>query len=123
RGGLLLKGFAQLVEQARVLDGDNGLTGEIGDQFNFFIREGGNLKGGEAGDPAQAVFLEHRHDEESSDACFNAGNYKSITICIGFELSDIVDMRGLLCLDHARETGTGGRLNRTPPEKLLKGCR
>jgi hypothetical protein len=27
--GLLLKGFAQLVEQARILDGDDGLAGEI----------------------------------------------------------------------------------------------
>ena len=28
-GGLLLKGFAQLVEQARVLDGDDGLSGKV----------------------------------------------------------------------------------------------
>ena len=30
-GGLLLQRFAQLVEQARVLDGDDGLGGKIGD--------------------------------------------------------------------------------------------
>ena len=40
--------------------------------------------------------------------CFNAGDYKWITICIGFELSDIMNMDGLLCLDNARKTGTGG---------------
>ena len=28
-GGLLLERFAQLVEQARVLDGDDGLRGEV----------------------------------------------------------------------------------------------
>ena len=28
-GGLLLQGFAQFVEQPRVLDGDDGLSGEI----------------------------------------------------------------------------------------------
>src|SRR5262249_22302684 len=61
--------------------------------------------------------------KESSDACFNAGDYKWITICIGFELSNIADMRGLLCLDYARETGAGGWLNRTSSEKPFKRCR
>src|SRR5262249_9170434 len=53
------------------------------------------------------------------DACFNAGDYKWITICIGFELPNIADMRGLLCLDHARETGAGGCLNRTRTSQVV----
>src|SRR5262245_13602234 len=120
---LLLQRFAQLVQQACVLDRDHSLVGEISDQFNLLIREGADLKAVDADDADQRALLEHRHDKQSSDACLNAGDYKRITICIGLKLSDIVDMRGLLCLDHARETGTGAWLNRTPLEKLLKGCR
>src|SRR5262245_65659945 len=43
-GGLLLKRFPQLVQQSSVLDGDDGLAGEISDQFDLLIREGANLK-------------------------------------------------------------------------------
>src|SRR5262245_50599055 len=39
-GGLLLERLAQLVEQARVLDGDDGLRGEILDQIYLLIVEG-----------------------------------------------------------------------------------
>ena len=38
-GGLLLQRFAQLVEQPSVLDGDDGLRGEILDQLDLFIGE------------------------------------------------------------------------------------
>ena len=45
-GGLLLKRFAQvmralaqLVEQARVLDGDDGLVGKGGDQLDLLVGE------------------------------------------------------------------------------------
>ena len=36
-GGLLLQRFAQLVEQPRVLDGDDGLAGEILDQLDLLV--------------------------------------------------------------------------------------
>src|SRR5262249_51167472 len=38
-GGLLLQRFAQLIEQARVLDGDDGLTGEVFHQLDLPIGE------------------------------------------------------------------------------------
>ena len=38
-GGLLLQQFAQLVEQPRVLDGDDGLAGEILDQLDLLVAE------------------------------------------------------------------------------------
>src|SRR5262245_44231334 len=38
-GGLLLERFAQLVEQPRVLDGDDGLGREVLDQFNLLFGE------------------------------------------------------------------------------------
>ena len=36
-GGLLLQQFTQLVEQARVLDGDDGLTRKVGDQLDLLV--------------------------------------------------------------------------------------
>jgi len=36
----LLQRLSQLVEQPGVLDGDDGLVGEILDQFDLFIGEG-----------------------------------------------------------------------------------
>jgi hypothetical protein len=42
-GGLLLQRFAQLVEQARVLDGNDGLRGEVRQHINLLIRERANL--------------------------------------------------------------------------------
>src|SRR5262249_42540811 len=65
-GGLLLQRFAQLGEEAGILDGDDGLAGEIRDQFNLLVREGANLKAVDADDAHQRVLLEHRHDKESS---------------------------------------------------------
>ena len=38
-GGLLLQRLAQLVEQAGVLDGDDGLRGEVLDQLDLLVGE------------------------------------------------------------------------------------
>ncbi len=42
-GGLLLKRFAQLAEQPGVLDGDDGLGGEILHQLDLLVGEGAHL--------------------------------------------------------------------------------
>src|SRR6516225_2238775 len=42
-GSLLLQRLAQLVEQAGVLDSDDGLTGEIRDQLHLLVGERPNL--------------------------------------------------------------------------------
>src|SRR5947209_19205936 len=41
--GLLLQRFAQLVDQARVLDRDDGMSGEVVYQFDLLITEGTHL--------------------------------------------------------------------------------
>src|SRR5262249_16036747 len=38
-GGLLLQRFTQFVEQARVLNGNDGLLGEIADKLDLLFRE------------------------------------------------------------------------------------
>ena len=42
-GGLLLQRFAQLVEQPCVLDGDDGLRGEVLDQLDLLVGKGPHL--------------------------------------------------------------------------------
>ena len=72
---LLLQGFAQivralaqLVEQAGVLDGDDGLRGEILDQLDLLVGERAHLLAIN-GDPAdQLVLLEHGHGEHGASA-------------------------------------------------------
>ena len=39
----MLQRFAQLVEQPRVLDGDDGLGGEVVDQLDLLVGEGTNF--------------------------------------------------------------------------------
>jgi hypothetical protein len=47
--GLLLQRFAQLVEQPRVLDGDDGLSGEIAQQLDLLFSAPANLTMGASG--------------------------------------------------------------------------
>ena len=50
--------FTQLVEQPRVLDGDDGLGSEILDQFDLLIGEGPNFVAIEENSANQCIFLE-----------------------------------------------------------------
>ena len=63
-GGLLLQQFAQLVEQAGVLDGDDGLGGEVLDQLDLLVGERPNLLAVDDDGADQLVLLEHRHAEK-----------------------------------------------------------
>ena len=67
-GGLLLQRFAQLVEQPGVLDGDDGLRGEILHQRDLLIGERPHLLAVDSDPPDQLVVLEHRHDDEGASA-------------------------------------------------------
>ena len=77
--GLLLKRFgeivsalAQLIEQPRVLDGDDGLRGEVLHQRDLFVGKGPNLLAVDGDGADQLIFLEHRdHDEGTRSAKVN----------------------------------------------------
>ena len=66
--GLLLQQFAQLVEQARVLDGDDGLRGEVLDQLDLFIGERANLLAVDPDYPYHFVVLDHRDADQGACA-------------------------------------------------------
>src|SRR5215470_2096774 len=65
---LLLQGFAQLIEQARVLDGNNGLGGKILHQLDLLVSEWSHFPAIDAEDTDQLVLLEQRHAKESPRA-------------------------------------------------------
>ena len=71
--GLLLQGFAevvgavaQFVEQTGVLDGDHGLTGEVGDEFDLLAGEGPHFLSIDRDRADHFVFPEHRHRHKGS---------------------------------------------------------
>ena len=61
-GGLLLERFAQLAEQPRVLDGDDGLGGEVRHQLDLLVGERADLLAVDGDGADQLVFLEHRYN-------------------------------------------------------------
>ena len=56
--------FAQLVEQPGVLDGDDGLAGEVLDQLDLLVGERTYLLAVDADGTDQLVFLEHGNAQE-----------------------------------------------------------
>ena len=73
--GLLLQRFAeivgalaQLVEQPRVLDGDDGLGGEVLHQLDLLVGERPDLLAIDDDSADQLVVLEHRHAQERARA-------------------------------------------------------
>src|SRR5262249_7252651 len=72
-GGLLLqrlaqiiRALAQLVEQASILDRDDGLGGEIADQLDLLVSKRAYLLAVDADGANQFLFLEHWNHKESS---------------------------------------------------------
>ena len=52
--------LAQFVEQPRVLDGDDGLGGEVRDQLDLLVGEGTDFLAIDSDDADQFVLLQHR---------------------------------------------------------------
>ena len=62
-GGLLLQRFAQLVEQPRVLDGDDGLSGEVLHQLDLLVGERSYFGAIDDKGADQFVLFEHRNGD------------------------------------------------------------
>src|SRR6266516_367163 len=59
--GLLQQRFAQLVEQARILDRDDGLTGEVCDQLDLLLGEWPDVGAIDCNAANRLILPEHRH--------------------------------------------------------------
>src|SRR5262249_36701653 len=107
RRRLLLKRFSQLVEQSGILDGDDGLRGEILDQIDLLIVEGSDLLAIDSDRTNQVVFLKHRHDQKRA----SSGNpgYRRIGI-FRSDVGDVCDLSRVS--DAVEDTSRATRRNR-----------
>jgi hypothetical protein len=65
--GLLLQRFAQSIQELAILDRDNGLGGEIGDQLDLRAGEWAHLSPVDSDCTDHLIVLEHWDSEESAD--------------------------------------------------------
>src|SRR5262245_54923657 len=83
-GGLLLQRLAQLAEQPRVLDGDNGLRCEILHQFNLLFRKREHLPAIDDDQADMLAFPEHRNEQQGTyTGNFDAGDGERVTFQVG----------------------------------------
>jgi hypothetical protein len=108
-GGLLLQRFAQLVEQAGVLDRDDGLGSEVLDQLDLLVGEWADFLPVDAHGADQFVLLEHRNGNKT--ACtggFDQLDHARVTINISWLLPQIGDMDHIKRFSDAGERHTPG---------------
>ena len=67
RLGEIVGALAQLVEQPRVLDGDDGLGGEVLHQLDLLVGERPDFLAEDGDGADQLIVLEHRHVEQACD--------------------------------------------------------
>ena len=92
-GGLLLQRLAQLVEQAGVLDGDDGLGGEVRDQLDLLVGERPHLLAIDGDHADQLALLEHRHHENGARAGRLGERYRpGLAIEVGRFSSEVGDV-------------------------------
>src|SRR5215471_4964823 len=121
--GLLLQRLAQLVEQARVLDGDDGLAGEISNKVNLLLVERTDLLAVNAERTNQLVLFEHRYCEYSPCAAVNDDSRRGIgwwdihVILFG---ANIGDMDRMLGLSDPPEAGTRRRTDNSAGAAFLR---
>src|SRR5262245_37909894 len=109
RFGEVVSALAQLVEQARILDGDDGLRSEVLHQLDLLVGERSNVLV-EYPDPThQPLVLDHRHDQQGADAAeVNPGDGQRIAIEIGSIGAIVGDVDDIERFDDA-----GQRVQRT----------
>src|SRR5215510_1236371 len=81
---LLLKRFAQFAQQPRILNGDDGLRGEVFDQLNLLVSERADFSAIDSNGPDYLVCLEHRHRYDGADAGEFDGGHRQ---CVSVEIS------------------------------------
>src|SRR5262245_38263052 len=113
-GGLLRQRFAQLIEQASVLDGDDGLGGKVRHQLDLLVGEGANLLAKDHHNSNQFILLEHRYGERSPYASeFDSVDYRRITFNIKLRCCQIGELGRRLVSDYVAEKGIRVRMEWT----------
>jgi hypothetical protein len=96
---------AQLGEEPRVLNGDDGLRGEVRHQLDLFIGKWQNVLAVNRDSANQIVFLEHRNQQKrASSADVRELDNSWTAVAITFVCGDVVNVDDLLRL---AETSNG----------------
>src|SRR5262249_11714982 len=108
--GLLLERLPQLIEQPRVLDGDDGLVGETLDQFDLLVGEQPHLLASKCDYPDQLIVLEHWDGKHSPiSAEFDTDSHERIALDVGRYRRDVGDVGDLFCGCHKPKRRIRGR--------------
>ena len=114
RLGKIVGALAQLVEQSRVLDGNDGLRCEVFYKLGLFVRERSYLLAEDDNRSDQVVLLEHRHGKY----CPGTGELGELRtgvtrwhIEILRLVQDVSHLNRLLCRQCATERGFWSRSN------------
>src|SRR6516164_7875686 len=112
--GLLLQRLAQLVQQARVLDGNDGLVGEALDQLYLLVGEWADLLAVDNDSARQLGFLQHR-DAKHGSGSGQLGDLRAREArrCIGIMrfVLDIGDLNRLFRRHRTPEGSSGAGTN------------
>ena len=114
-GGLLLQRFGQivgaltqLVEQPRVLDGDDGLGGKVLHQLDLLVGERTHLLAEDSDGADQPFLFEHGYNENCARAAkIGDGNDRRISFEIWRLRSQVLDMRDRLRIGDVGHAGLG----------------
>src|SRR5262245_34350722 len=114
-GCLLLQRLAQLVEQSRVLNGNDGLGGEVRNQRNLLVGEGANLLVVDVEETHDLIsFLDHWYGKEGS--C--SGVFRRWVV-LGIDiLPDIRDVDHIMRPHSPLHRGAGPHLGSTSPNNI-----
>ena len=123
RRGLAIQAFSQLVEQPRVIDGDDGLLGEILDQLDLLLAERPHLLAECPQVAKQCVVLEQRNAQRGSRPA-DVGRYQ--IEWIAFEVASlrtqIRRLHGLLGAGQRNDVGAAIRLMQPFRVEKLRAC-
>src|SRR5512132_1646663 len=104
RLGEIVRALAQLVEQPRVLDGDDGLRSEVLEKLDLLVVERSDLLAVDVDRPDEPVLLEHRYvNQRSSARQFGEPYQRRLALNVGLLRPDVGDVLQLLRRDQADE--------------------
>src|SRR5262249_45933441 len=120
-GGLLLQRLAQLLEQPRVLDGDDSLRCETGEQPDLFIGKWTNFLAIDDDDSNQFIIFEHRHSDAGSNPTEFDG-FHDCRVAVGIRLCccTVGGLDRLLGSDQLAKGATRGGTERTLSARVGK---
>src|SRR5215472_16689791 len=91
----------QLVEQPRVLNGDDGLGGEIGHQLDLLLRERSYLLAVDIDGANHLILFQHWHAKHTPKASkLDSGSHQRMTFGVGVVDRNVRDVNHPLCFQH-----------------------